>query len=571
MANGNGFNQDENEQDPLAQTLLQRQQGQQNQNPWNGQNMSYLQGGPALGTLGTAAGNEGAGQAWATGSEAPAPYNPWAQWGSGPGLGGTTDNPTTGTGASDNIWTGGYGGWGGSEDGGWGSVVPIAGPGWEYKPNSETGEVDTRPISAPGMGPDPSWPKEWQDLYRMTGGRGGINPPWLHRGEYQIPGGESPTGPGKVGPDGVWRPSVPNADDATKVRDSFLPGDQVGGTAPTTGGSSPWYPEGFKPVNQVDGHDYVPTFANTPVGFDNRKWADPNKHDPKYDAGRIIAAGGSIQDAAKAAGGVVVPGSRDKIKMPDGTVYDAIFAEDGEHRAQWIPVEGPGANGGGAPNSGSTGGAFGISSGNLVGDPRVGPQAGGGALASGGSSGGGTGGGSSTSGINNVLGGTSWDLGGEKASGLYQTLMDRANQSLNIDRKDPIIANQLNNFNANQTRQNRHYLEGVAEKAGPQANMAGETRMANERAAQAGGQFQAELMGRELQARRAEIQASLAQQGQLLTDEQRMGLQRELAQLDNAYRYYAANQQNAQFYGRLGLDAEDRAAYWDSVRSGLNG
>jgi len=61
-----------------------------------GGNMQYLHGGPTLGSLGYGVGGEGGGRSWATGSMPPAPYNPWAQWGSGPGMYGTTDNPSAG-------------------------------------------------------------------------------------------------------------------------------------------------------------------------------------------------------------------------------------------------------------------------------------------------------------------------------------------------------------------------------------------------------------------------------------------------------------------------------------------
>lgn len=516
-------NQDEGQDpnDPLQQTLLARQQS-----PW-GQNQPQESWAPM-----------GGGGWWSGGQQTQPFVDPFGQGSSGQQGSGFSQGPQA------------------SSNDGWESVVPFVGPGWEYRPNPETGQVDTRPMT----------PNPWNNGGWGSEGPGGLSGkgPFYRFDDpkYQPPSGSGSFLPGEPG-------TGPNAPFPFPTGPS-APGGGAASNAPP-GLYPDWYKPGSKDPNMAN---YVPTFANTPAGFDNRKWADPNKHDPKYDAGRVIASGGTLAEAARAAGGE--PVGVDKIRMPDGSVYDVIEqANDpnGTHKAQWIPVAGPAmqAGGGGGVMSPQQAAQRGLPAGaQTYTAGAAGASTGGGAGAGGSTSGGGGGStGSSTSSIYDTLGGTPWQIGGSRSNSLYDTLLNRANQSLNIDSQDPIIANQLNAFNANQTRQNRHYLEGVAEKAGPQANLAGETRMANERAAQAGGQFQAELMGRELQARRGEIQNALAQMGSFLTDEQRMGLQRELANLDNAYRYYAANQQNAQFYGRLGLDAEDRASYWDAVRSGL--
>jgi hypothetical protein len=94
-------------------------------------------------------------------------------------------------------------------------------------------------------------------------------------------------------------------------------------------------------------------------------------------------------------------------------------------------------------------------------------------------------------------------------------------------------------------------------------------------------------MGREIDARRQEIMQALSELRGMLSTDQTLALNRELAYLnDAAQRYGIATQastaasnrdlqwqqalmQNDQFTRNLGLQAEDRASYWDAVRSGL--
>jgi hypothetical protein len=199
---------------------------------------------------------------------------------------------------------------------------------------------------------------------------------------------------------------------------------------------------------------------------------------------------------------------------------------------------------------------------------------------------------------------------------LYGQLQTKASQSLAVDRNDPIIRAQADAFSANGTRSMRDHLADVAESAGPTANLLGEQRLAAERLGQSTGGFEAELMGRELSARRAEIADTLKTMSGLLTNEQQMGLQKELALMDDAIKqqsltadaalqsrgldlqetglnnnFWLGNRgldvqsqlgnrnidtdmrrimlQNDQFNNDLGLRAEDRSAYWDAVRRGL--
>ena len=123
-----------------------------------------------------------------------------------------------------------------------------------------------------------------------------------------------------------------------------------------------------------------------------------------------------------------------------------------------------------------------------------------------------------------------------RAEAFYQELLKRSQQGLAIDRTDPIIRAQADAFAANQERSRRNYLSDVAERQGPLANIQGERRMAAERAGQATGGFEAELIGKELVARRQEISEALQLMGGVLSRDQQAALQRELAQLDAAIR-----------------------------------
>lgn len=180
---------------------------------------------------------------------------------------------------------------------------------------------------------------------------------------------------------------------------------------------------------------------------------------------------------------------------------------------------------------------------------------------------------------------------------LYNTLMQRAQQGTNIDRNNPIIRAQADAFSANEERSRRNYLSDLAEKSGPNANLRNEARMSAEKVGQSTGGFEAELMGRELGARRQEISEALNSAQGLLTEEQRLALTNELHRLDDATRrfgiqtqdkqYYAGLGQNqrqfdqdlgyrnraldqgdAQFRDRLGFDYADRSNYWDSLYRG---
>lgn len=170
-----------------------------------------------------------------------------------------------------------------------------------------------------------------------------------------------------------------------------------------------------------------------------------------------------------------------------------------------------------------------------------------------------------------------------RRDGLYQQLDTRAKQSLTIDPNDPVIAAQTDAYGADQQRASRDYLANLAEKAGPDANLRGEQRMAAEKVGQATSGFRAQLMGQELTQRRGEIVDALNSMRGLLTADQQAQLEQEVSLLDHSIKQQGIGLQgrsldqdwrkalmmNDQFNADLGLRAEDRASYYDLVRSGL--
>lgn len=165
---------------------------------------------------------------------------------------------------------------------------------------------------------------------------------------------------------------------------------------------------------------------------------------------------------------------------------------------------------------------------------------------------------------------------------LYDQLMQRAKQGLNIDKNDPAIRQQTDAYNADSTRQMRDYLSGVAESSSPYKNMAGETRMANEHVGQATGALQASLIGNELTQRRTEIQNALTQMGGMLTSAQQLQLQRELGlinanlqktQIGNNFTLgqQSINSGNDQFAAQFGRSVTNDANHWDLARQGIPG
>jgi hypothetical protein len=142
---------------------------------------------------------------------------------------------------------------------------------------------------------------------------------------------------------------------------------------------------------------------------------------------------------------------------------------------------------------------------------------------------------------------------GQPGGDLFKLLMDRIQQPATPDANDPTIRRQADAFNANTERSMRNYLADVAEKQGPYGSIGNETRLANERAGQAGGAFEAELFARAEADRRDEIMQSLQLYGSLMNADQRMGLERELANLDFQSQAQGRTLQNDQFLRELAL------------------
>jgi hypothetical protein len=163
--------------------------------------------------------------------------------------------------------------------------------------------------------------------------------------------------------------------------------------------------------------------------------------------------------------------------------------------------------------------------------------------------------------------------GGARGGSLWDMLMSRATQSTNVDRNDPAVRMQADAYSANEERARRNYVSDMAEELGPYETGAlrGENRMATERMGQRVGGFEAELIGRELTAKRNEIMQALASMQGMLTADQQLALQRELALLDNALRSQQMGYNNDQFAAQLGFNHADRSRYYDLLERGLIG
>jgi hypothetical protein len=158
---------------------------------------------------------------------------------------------------------------------------------------------------------------------------------------------------------------------------------------------------------------------------------------------------------------------------------------------------------------------------------------------------------------------------------LMDLLMSRAKQSEVVDPNDPVLKAQTDAYNADQTRTERQYEAGLAEKGGPNANMSAERRAGAETVGQNEGSFQAKLMGQELVARRTEIAQALQGASGLLTAEQAMQLQEELTKLDDQIRQsqfvQGQGQQESQFGRSLAQSAFAQGSQMDYNYAALNG
>lgn len=161
-----------------------------------------------------------------------------------------------------------------------------------------------------------------------------------------------------------------------------------------------------------------------------------------------------------------------------------------------------------------------------------------------------------------------------KNSELYSLLMGRAQQGTGVDSKSLDVRQQVDPATAQMERASRNYLDDLAEKAGPLANIQGERRLASERLGQQAGAFEAEIIGREKAARREEIQQALTLWGSMMSNEQQLALQKELAQLSaqeraadrelqSRFQSQSLAQQQDQFLKELALREWDTTQGWD--------
>jgi hypothetical protein len=141
-----------------------------------------------------------------------------------------------------------------------------------------------------------------------------------------------------------------------------------------------------------------------------------------------------------------------------------------------------------------------------------------------------------------------------RADALYNTYLERSGQALDLDADDPIIAGQVDAFRAAQQRQLRDYIGDLAEKSGPISNLESMQRIANERVGQDVSGFQAQVLGRELSTRRAEIADALSSTAGLLSADQDANLRRELSGIDSLISQMNARGAQMGTLGNLSMD-----------------
>lgn len=244
-------------------------------------------------------------------------------------------------------------------------------------------------------------------------------------------------------------------------------------------------------------------------------------------AADFIAQNGGISGGVK-----MVPGSNDKVILPTGEVIDLSINANAQGQGT-----GNGWTGAGHWN-GSSVQAYGT-----PGAPGAPGGGGGGPL------------GTAASNMGSAMS-AEMTLKNQQDEALRKQLIDqltaRSQQSLTIDRNDPTIRAQADAYGANEERAKRNYLADIAEKSGPNANLQGEARMAAEKVGQRTGGFEAELMGRELTAKRTEIATALESMRGMLTTSQEMQLRKELASMDDAIQRMRLQQDATQFDANLG-------------------
>lgn len=126
---------------------------------------------------------------------------------------------------------------------------------------------------------------------------------------------------------------------------------------------------------------------------------------------------------------------------------------------------------------------------------------------------------------------------------LLDLVQQRAQAPAFVSREDPNVRAQSDAYSANQQRAARNSIADIAESQGPLANITAETRLANERAGQASGSFEAEVLARAQQQKAQEIQQYLSIWGGLIDSDKRAALERELATMQNSTQQQALGNQ----------------------------
>lgn len=283
--------------------------------------------------------------------------------------------------------------------------------------------------------------------------------------------------------------------------------------SPTAAPSTPSAPSGSSQYQTIE-------------GVDVNKLNDPNHTTPKYVASRILASGGSIQQAAAAIGAKVL--SADKMQLSTGEIIDIRRDQEGANALQWTRVDDS------SPNSGPK--SLGLS---------------------GGGSGAGTGtGGVGTGGAPGVS-----DFSTQVRNALMQQLGGLTGP---LTADDPQISAEMDAQRNELERVRRDRRSADAERAAMQGLLNGgqssgsfEQNIASgfEDKGRALTGIQAQLFTRELQSRRSHIANLLSMAMQSGDMESQRMLQLQLARMDDALRRLSLQQQQSQHDDVFGLDA----------------
>jgi hypothetical protein len=136
--------------------------------------------------------------------------------------------------------------------------------------------------------------------------------------------------------------------------------------------------------------------------------------------------------------------------------------------------------------------------------------------------------------------------------------LQQATQGTKVDLNDPNFKQQIDTFNAGSDRARREYQSQAAERLSAQGlgnsgAMQNERRLSDEQAATSQGAFQAQLVSRELENRRNEIKDALTNLRGIISGDQAMALQKQLADLDAAIKREGLSQSGTLGAGDLAL------------------